>query len=129
MFQRRPFHFAVTIPLLGIGLCAGAMADTLWDEDSYGDLSDDRFHPTPMPLSEGTWSLYAHSGVYGENMDIYDREYFTITLPAGTQLSQLFLMDYYGEDIAAFVGIQAGPVVTVDPDAPTPDPLLGWWLF
>lgn len=121
---------AVVVPALllaGWTCSAVVVADTIWDEDSYGDLSDDRFDPTPLYMPEGVWSLYAYSGVYGEG--IWDREYFTVTIPAGAQLSQLILVDYFGEDEAAFVGVQAGATMTVDPDNATPAELLGWYLF
>jgi hypothetical protein len=118
-----------TIAGISLLIAAAAHADTLWDEGSNGDLSEDRFNPTPMFLPEGLWSLYAFSGTYGENMDIWDREYFTVTMPPGTELSQLILMDYFGDDGAAFIGIQTGPIITVDPANASPTDLLGWALF
>ncbi len=99
----------------------GASADVIWDESINGDLSGDGLAPTPFVLDSGTHSLLASTGVG-------DREYISITIPVGLELSELWLAAYQGTDGVAFVGIQEGPQFTVQ-QADGPAGLLGWSHF
>ena len=93
-----------------------------------GDLSGNRLAPTPLTLSLGDNELF---GIVGGNpgMGDSDLDYFSITIPTGLQLSNLFLDHYESPDLAAFLGMQAGPIFTVDPVDATSDVLLGWTHF
>lgn len=99
-----------------------AAAQTGWDEPTQGDLSSDRFQPTQVPLAFGD------NRVIGTTQD-GDRDFLTITLAPGQQLGSLFLENYFSEDGASFIGMQAGNFLSVDPDDATPSDLLGWALF
>jgi len=104
-----------------------AMAQVLWNELTQGDLSDDRFAPTPFVLSPGDNSLFGIlEGFDGQTID---RDYFSITVPVGYQFSELWLDSYNSSDFAAFMGIQPGPIFPDDPATVQPEDLMGWTLF
>lgn len=105
-----------------------ANAQVLWDELGQGDLSDDRFHPTQLTLQPGSNVLF---GIIDgdDGTGNIDRDYFTFTVPAGYQLSEITLTNYFSVDFAAFFGVQPGPVFPDDPDTVRPGDLLGWTLF
>lgn len=92
---------------------------TFWDEAIDGDLSNDRFMPNTFTLAPGIHSLRATSGQG-------DREFLTITIPAGAELAAIILTEYSTPDDVMFVSVVAGPIMTVDPDSPDPAGLLGW---
>lgn len=115
--------------LLALASAAVAGPGFVYDEAVDGDLSDDWLAPTQLPafglgLSVVTMSVVDSNETFG------DRDYFTITIPAGFQLNSLDLLflDANGGDDIAFIGVQAGDQVTVDPLFPNPAPLLGFAL-
>lgn len=109
-------------------LCGAAPADVIWIELTQGDLSDDRFSPTPLTVAPGDNELFGV--ITGDDMEgNLDRDYFSMTIPAGHQLSELWLTDYFSEDFAAFIGVQPGPIFPDDPAFVAPEDLLGWTLF
>ncbi len=99
-----------------------AYGSIIHDEGVDGDLSDDRLDPTDLVLAEGTNSLIATS-VSG------DREYYTLTVPAGLQLSAVVMFSYSGLDETAFIAVQAGTSLTEPPTGTDPENLLGWTHF
>ena len=105
-----------------------ATAQTLWAELTQGDLSDDRFNPTPLVVVPGDNFLF---GVIegGDGEGNLDRDYFRMTIPSGFQLSQLVLENYASVDFGSFIGIQPGPIFPDDPDTVRPGDLLGWTIF
>lgn len=116
---------------VSFGISASALAGGgfVYDEAVDGDLSDDWLAPMQFPafglgLSTVTMSVVDSNALSG------DRDYFTITIPAGFELLSLDLLslDAGGGDDVAFLAAQAGNQVTVDPLAPNPAPLLGWIL-
>lgn len=120
----RPKATALVTALL---CCANASwAATLWNEGVSGDLSNDRANPTQLNVVDGSNLLSATSGGPGP-----DREYFRFTVPAGFRLTKVVLNDFTTVfDGKAFIGVQAGPVITVDPLVnPSPAPLLGYAHF
>ncbi|MDJ0787070.1 MAG: hypothetical protein QNK05_09715 [Myxococcota bacterium] len=99
-----------------------------------GDLSDDIAAPTPLgPLSLGS------NLVVGEVVDATgpagDVDVFTFSVPAGSNLSKLLLVEFESADDLAFVAIASGATFPVDPNtlAGPGDPLatsfLGGLLF
>jgi hypothetical protein len=111
-----------------LALPALAPAQFLWNELSQGDLSDDHFAPNSFVLSPGDNTLFGTiDGDDGEGN--IDRDYFSITIPSGLQLSQLVLAGYDSTDFAAFMGIQPGPIFPDDPKTVAPGDLMGWTLF
>lgn len=109
-------------------LGTAAHGQTLWNEVTQGDLSDDRFNPTVLNLTEGSNILFGVIDGDDGNGSI-DRDYFSVTIPQGHVLARIDLLLYLSEDFAAFVGIQPGPIFPNDPDIVLPGDLLGWAVF
>lgn len=114
--------------VLALSASASAQFSVVWDEVTQGDISDDRFAPNAFTLVPGD-NLFFGVIEGDDGMGGLDRDYFTITVPAGFQLSQMILTGYLSADFAAFVGFQAGPIFQNPPDMVTPDDLLGWVLI
>lgn len=117
------------ISVLTIAASASAGPGFVYDEAVDGDLSDDWLSPTALPAFAQGLSVITMT-VVDSNETFGDRDYFTITIPAGFQLNSLdlLLLDADGGDDIAFIGAQAGDQVTVDPLFPNPAPLLGFIL-
>jgi len=115
---------------VGVFVCSLASAGSfVYDEAVDGDLSDDWLAPTQFPAF-GAGQSIATMSVVDSNETSGDRDYFTITIADGFQLDSIDLLtlDAGGGDSVAFVGIQEGDQITVDPNFPNPAPLLGWIL-
>ncbi|MBL0926773.1 MAG: hypothetical protein IBJ11_03860 [Phycisphaerales bacterium] len=112
--------------VLAVAACAPtAMANDLWTETTDGDLSDDRLNPTALVTQPGDNFLFGSlGGMRGDGF--VDRDYFSITIPAGFRLAQLILTDYLSNDPVAFIAIQPGPVFPNSPSTVRPGDLLGW---
>jgi hypothetical protein len=92
------------------------------------DLSNNRLAPTPVLLDPG---LNTVQGTVGYSGAALDRDFFKFTVPAGFQLSALVLgpATQVG-GCCSFIGVQAGPTITVDPDTTfSGAALLGWHLY
>lgn len=116
------FRRSTVLAAMSLALAFPAAADVFHDESLDGDLSNDRFNPTAYTLSQGSNSLIATS-------QQGDREFIALTIPAGLQLSMLIQVSFIGDDGVAFAGVQAGPIMTVDPDSFSAAGLLGWAHF
>lgn len=103
-------------------------ADVIWNESVQGDLSNNRFEPTMLMVAPGSNQFFGLMNAAGPNGEV-DRDYFTLTIPEGHQLSSITLDIYFSQDFAAFLGIQPGPVFPNDPDTVQPNDLLGWTLI
>lgn len=116
--------------LLGLAASASAGPGFVYDEAVDGDLSDDWLAPTLFPDLQVGQSVVTMSVVNSDDVEFGDRDYFTVTIPDGLTLLSLDLLslDAGGGDEIAFLGVQAGDQVTVDPAFPNPAPLLGWIL-
>jgi MYXO-CTERM domain-containing protein len=111
-------------------LAAGSMArgSTIWDEFASGDLSDNRLSPNLFNLSVGSNVLVGFmAGADGQGA--FDREFFSVTVPAGATLERIDLLFYESPDEAAFIGIQPGAIFEPDPSDVGPGDLLGFTLF
>src|SRR5262245_18053714 len=94
-------------------IVARVSAATVYDEDVQGDLSNDYAHPTQLALLPGENSLFAITG----STTISDSsEYFSVSLPAGYQLTHLRMMDYFSSDGRAFIAVQNGGAFTFPAD-------------
>lgn len=109
---------------------ADARADLLaFDEARDGDASNDRFDPTLVGLSGGLNAIRGFSG-QSPTVDVHDLDYITITVPDGFQLSRFMLQNADVGGAFSFVGLQAGPIVTIPADWTSLEtPLLGWSHF
>lgn len=88
-----------------------AQAATVWDEALQGDLSNNGLAPTAVTMTVGHNHVIGNMGNPGSGVD---RDYFSFTVPAGYELSGLWLLpatDVSGG--ASFLAIQSGPQVTV----------------
>ncbi|MBU2956110.1 malectin domain-containing carbohydrate-binding protein, partial [Paracoccus sp. C2R09] len=88
-----------------------------------GDYSDDRLAPSDIgAMQQGENILYATQQGDAEP-GARDRDYITFEVPEGMVLSALFLDGYVTTEVAgqAFMGLQVGNAVTVDPLTGEPD--------
>lgn len=100
-----------------------------WNEAVDGDLSNDGLAPSAVTLAVGVSMVSGTTGraVAGGPVD---RDYFTIVVPAGHVLDSMILQD--GVSVVgggSFLGLAAGPQVTVPPTATTAAGLLGWTVY
>lgn len=117
----------ILVILAAIALTAPARADVFWNEPSQGDLSNDRFNPTPFTLHAGSNQLIGFlAGDDGTGTGTFDRDYYSITIPAGLQLSEINCQAYFSIDNFAFIAIQPGPTFPNDPTTTNPGDLFGW---
>jgi hypothetical protein len=97
---------------------AGGCGNVMWNEAVHGDLSGDRFNPTPLMLALGDNCLL---GTVGGP----DDDYFKFTVPAGMLLEQVVVNDYSSNVNTTFLGVNTGPIYD-----PTPNnQVLGWVSF
>jgi hypothetical protein len=114
--------------LSAAALSASAQATVVWDEAVNGDLSNSGLTPNVVALSPGFNDVRGTTGrlVAGGTVD---RDYFTIAVPAGYFLNSITLLpgsSGLGPLGTSFLGLQAGPQVTVSTSASTASGLLGW---
>ena len=101
-----------------------AQGAVVYDESVAGDLSDSGLSPTVLHLGLGSNLI---SGTTGFGAPAIDRDYFSIIVPSGAELSSLTVLPGTSEggDVS-FIGVQVGAQVTVATDASSADGLLGW---
>lgn len=113
---------AITLFML-FSLLFGSVANAdNYDEGMDGDISGNQLAPTSIGLDPGSNTITATS-VSG------DREYFTVSVPAGFQLSALMVVSYTSVDPVAFIGVQNGTTFTEPPTGTDPANLLGYAHF
>jgi len=114
---------AVDTAILIISCGLSLQADTVYNEAIQGDLSNSGLNPTSIAVTAGTNQIIGTTG----NSGGIDRDYFTITVPTGLQLTAL--TEVAGTTvggIVSFIGLQSGSQVTVPTNASTANGLLGW---
>ncbi|MCI0535330.1 MAG: hypothetical protein L0Z50_08880 [Verrucomicrobiales bacterium] len=84
-------------------------AATFWNESIDGDLSNDQSAPSPFTLASGVNSVIGTVG--GPD----DRDWLTLTVPAGLQLSSVSPAAYSSTDDVAFTGVQSGTAFVGSP--------------
>ena len=107
-----------------------ARADVVaFDEALHGDASNDRFLPTRVTLSAGVQLIRGSMGATSVP-DVHDLDYVTVEVPVGHQLTALTLRNARVGGAFSFLGIQAGPMITIPADWTSINtPLLGWTHF
>jgi hypothetical protein len=120
-------RFSALCPLV---LASLTYADVVaWDETTSGDISSNRLDPTRVGLVAGVNVIRGAMGPTAVP-DVHDLDYITVTVPEGHRLEALVLREARVGGAFSFVGMQAGPVVTMLPDTQSfPTPLLGWAHF
>src|SRR5438105_13923016 len=114
----------------GLGLAGGARATVIaWDEAINGLLSSDGLAPTPLTFIAGTGKEVL--GTYGRAVanGPVDRDYFTFTVGPSSALTEIIVLPgttAAGPLSVSFIGIEAGPQLTLPPTATTAAGLLGW---
>lgn len=98
---------------------------TIYNEAVSGDLSNNGLTPTSLLLATGSNQIL---GTTGRGTAV-DRDYFTLSVPAGFVISQIVELAGTQAGGVSFFGIQAGAQITVPPTAATADGLLGWWHY
>ncbi len=120
---------AAALLTMALALAApAAQAVVVWDEMVSGDLSNSGLAPTELVLGPGSNVV---GGQTGRSVSV-DRDYFSITVPSGNFLNALTVLGGtvgQGPGRVSFIGLQAGPQVTVPPTAATAARLLGYWLY
>lgn len=105
----------------------GGRAGIIYDEAIDGDFSGDGLVPTSLDFGPGSNLI---SGTTGRTDGIVDRDYFTFTVEPGYAF--VSLIELAGTTVVrsvAFLGIQAGPQVTVPVSPNDASGLLGWSHF
>lgn len=122
-------------PLLAAAFLASVSAQTapadtvVFDEARDGDASDDRFAPATVGLVAGVNTIRGFSG-QSPTPDVHDLDYVTFTVPPGFELNSFVLQSASVGGAFSFVGMQAGPIVTIPADWTSIEtPLLGWSHF
>lgn len=112
------------------GLVSGVQAATVWNEAVSGDLANVGATPTAVSFAVGSNVVLGTTGRNGAG--VVDRDYFTFTLAAGWQIDTITVLPgstFLGGSGVSFIGMQVGPVMTVDPNSGSAEGLLGWWLY
>jgi hypothetical protein len=106
-------RWALLLGATAFGHPTAAFAATEWNEATAGDLSNDGLVPTPLTMAVGSNRVRGTTGNAGAGVD---RDYFKFTVPPGAALSALQLLDDTNvSGGVSFIGLQAGPQVTVTP--------------
>ena len=117
---------SVSALALALTLAGRAAAVPVYDEAINGDLSNNRGTPTVVNFALGQNDVFGQTGSVA---GVTDRDYFTFTVPTGSALVSLNVLNSaLTAGGAAFFGLQAGSAVTVDPAAPNAALLLGYEL-
>ncbi len=105
-----------------------ASAGVHYRESVSGDLSDNRLAPTQLgALDLGANTITGQMGPSQPgSIEDFDLDYVTFTVPAGLQLEKFIVLRSDVGGAVSFVGLQAGPRITVPLNQLDPAPLLGW---
>src|SRR5262249_34295553 len=106
--------------------CA-SQAGVIYNESVSGDLSNSGLAPTAVTVALGSNTLFGATGNPGTGTD---RDYFTFTVPNGLLLTSITVLPgTVSGGALSFIGIQAGPQVTLPTNTQTAAGLLGWWHY
>lgn len=85
-----------------------AHADVLWDEAVNGDLSSDNLNPNSFALLPGSNTIF---GSTSPNPEL-DPDFFTLSVPAGFEISSIVFVRYQSGDDQAFFAMEVGGQIT-----------------
>jgi len=107
-----------------LGFAAQVSASVIYNEATSGDLSGSGLTPTSIgALSLGSNQIFGTTGAVG---GVTDRDYFTISVPHGLELSAIVEDSGTQSGNLSFIGMEAGPQVTLPTNTTTAAGLLGW---
>lgn len=110
--------------LLALGFGAPGLAAVVWDEANNGDLSNDGLNPTTVGASLGSNIVNGSTGNPGTGVD---RDYFRFTIPVGAALTSITIQpNTTVSGSSSFIGLQAGPQLTVTPAGVGVENLIGF---
>lgn len=102
---------------------ATASADMIYNESIDGDLSGNGLAPTSLLFGAGSNQVLGTTGDPGTGID---RDYFTFFVPEGMTLSGITLLpNTFVSGSSSFMGMQAGPQLTVTPTGGGAQDLIG----
>jgi hypothetical protein len=115
------------LPVAACSAACGVQAATAWNESVNGDFSNNGLSPTALLLSSGANTIIGTTGNGGQGVD---RDYFSFAVPDGSVLSAIQLLNTTTvSGSVSFIGIQAGPQLTVAPDGAGASNLLGYMHY
>jgi hypothetical protein len=117
------FKLKILAAALAVVASTSGHAVVAYNEAVSGDLSGAGASPTFVALVSGSNQVLGTTGNPGTGTD---RDYFTVTVPAGSLLSALTVLSGTAPLGLAFLGVQGGSQVTVSPTGGSPAGLLGW---
>jgi PEP-CTERM motif len=132
MFCRSVVRTMFIALMLGMG--SSASAGVLWNEAVNGDLSGNGLSPTPLgALTNSSNQIFGSTGRFGPSVATdTDRDYFLVSVPSGLTLNEIKVLPDTtagGPLGIAFIGLEAGPQVTVPIQPATAAGLLGWFHY
>jgi PEP-CTERM motif len=122
-------HVCRNIALLACAVLYGTAAhgSVIYNESISGDLSNNGLAPTLLIFSQGANDVLGTTGKSAAG--VIDRDYFTFTVTQGLELTAITVLpgtQTLGALGESFIGVQAGPEVTVSTAATDATGLLGW---
>ena len=107
--------------LVFVFLAAQAAHAVTYLESVDGDLSDDYIDPTPIALDIGVNNFLGGTLGGGES----DLDLFTLTIPVGSALTALHVVEFDGGGNGSFIGLQPGNELSANPvpSQQFPDPI------
>lgn len=112
---------------LACSIACTAQAGVIWDESANGDFSNDGLAPTALVLTSGSSSVLGTTGNSGQGID---RDYFSITIPAGAVLTSLTVLGNTNvSGGSSFIGLQSGAQLTVSPTGMGAENLVGYMHY
>ena len=110
-------------------LAGSAQADVVWNEAINGDFSNGGLAPTAVSIAAGSNVIIGSTGRNAAT-NIVDRDYFSVTVPAGHVWTSMQLLPGSGGiGGGAFLGLMNGAQFTVPPDTQTAAGMLGWAIY
>src|SRR5262245_30870240 len=114
-----------SILALALGaVSVAAPAAVVWNEAVDGDLSGNGLSPSTLVFGLGSNEVLGSTGNPGTGVD---RDYFSFVVPDGMMLTDIILLpNTFVSGGASFLGMQAGPQLTVTPSGSGAENLIGF---
>ncbi len=101
----------LSIAMILFSMSFATQASIVWDESINGDFSNNGLSPTSVSFSMGSNVIIGSTGNPGTGID---RDYFSFVVPTDSSLSSItVLSNTIVSGSTSFIGLQAGPQLTV----------------